>query len=60
LAHRRCRLAVASIIGTLATWRRRYRYPSFFAGNDQLAADFVWRFLIQPFREAEKLLNSQA
>ena len=49
---RRRGLAVASIIGTLAAWQRRYRHPFFFAGTDAVAADFTWRFLTQPFRES--------
>lgn len=53
---RRRGMAVASILGTLAAWQRRYRHPFFLAGNDSLAADFTLRFLTQPFREAQKLL----
>lgn len=54
---RRRGLAVASIVGTLAAWQRRYRIPFIFAGNDQIAADFTWRFLTQPFREAQRLVS---
>jgi len=57
LLQRRRGLAVASILGTLAAWQRRYRHPFVFAGNDGLAADFTWRFLVQPFREAKGLMS---
>ena len=55
----RCRrgLAVASILGTLAAWQRRYRHTFMFCGSDALAADFCLRFLAQPVREAERLLG---
>lgn len=45
-------------LGTLAAWSRRYRHPLFFAGNDQLAAEFTLRFLTQPAREAKRLLTT--
>lgn len=47
---------VNSIVGTLAAWQRRYRIPFVFAGTDALAAQFAWRFLTQPVREAQRLL----
>lgn len=59
LLHRRG-MAASSVIGTLAAWQRRYRHPFFFAGNDELAADFTMRFLSQPFREASVLTKQVA
>jgi hypothetical protein len=48
---------VASVLGTLAAWTRRYRCPFVFAETDKLAADFAWRFLTGPLREAEDRLS---
>lgn len=44
-----------SILGSLAAWTRRYGTPFIFAGNEALAAQFTWRFLTQPVREAVEL-----
>jgi DNA excision repair protein ERCC-4 len=46
----------ASVMGTLASWTRRYRCHFVFCDTDQLAAQFAWRFLTGPIREAEARL----
>ena len=42
-----------AVVGTLAAWTLRYA-PFVFAGSEQLAADFSWRFLAAQLPSAER------
>ena len=44
----------AAILGTITAWTRRY-CPILFAGSPELAARLAFRWLMQPFDEAEKI-----
>jgi len=57
LLHRRG-MSSASVLGTLATWARRYRHPFLFAPTVEVAAELCLRFLTGPVREAERVLRS--
>ena len=46
-----------AVVGTLATWTRRY-CPFVFCGSDRLAADFAFRFLVGQLRGIERLANA--
>ena len=46
-----------AVVGTLATWTRRY-CPFVFCGCERLAADFAFRFLAGQLRGIERLANA--
>ncbi len=46
-----------AIMGTIAAWTRR-GWPVVFAGGVELAAQFSFRFLVGPLKEAERSIRA--